>query len=189
MLFVLQGKLQMYSFSSSASCTARRGAIRYIPRVHENGDFCGEELVAWFQVDPYSSNLPISTRTIRAVTRVEGFDLMSEDLTVVLIEHSKALFIQSYRRTKMMLRSTRNVTNNTASYGSFPPRILASTGSAKNVHRESRKDLLKEGDFCSEELVDWVQDEPFSIHPTNLFRTQAFKQLQKLKLLFLGLMT
>ncbi|KAK1553640.1 hypothetical protein Q3G72_001475 [Acer saccharum] len=36
------------------------------------------------------------------------------------------------------------------------------TGSTSNVSRESRKDLLKEGDFCGEELVNWVQDEPSS---------------------------
>ncbi|KAH7557777.1 hypothetical protein JRO89_XS11G0219200 [Xanthoceras sorbifolium] len=113
MLFVLQGRLRMYSCSSSASGTARHRGIRYIPQVHENGDFCGEELVAWFQADPYSSNLPISTRTIRTATRVEGFALMFEDLRVVLIKHHKALFIQSYWRTKMMLHSTRNATNNT----------------------------------------------------------------------------
>ncbi|KAL5813196.1 hypothetical protein ACOSQ3_028146 [Xanthoceras sorbifolium] len=112
MLFVLQGRLRMYSFSCSASDTTRHRGIRYIPRVHENGDFCREELVAWFQADPYSSNLPISTRTIRTATRVEGFALMSEDLRVVLIEHHKALFIQSYWRTKMMLHFTRNATNN-----------------------------------------------------------------------------
>ncbi|KAK0595458.1 hypothetical protein LWI29_006865 [Acer saccharum] len=36
------------------------------------------------------------------------------------------------------------------------------TGSTSNVSRESRNDLLKEGDFCGEELVNWVQDEPSS---------------------------
>ncbi|KAK4839880.1 hypothetical protein QYF36_025703 [Acer negundo] len=63
------------------------------------------------------------------------------------------------------------------------------TGSTSNVSRESacRKDLLKEGDFCGEELVNWVQDEPSSSkknppHPRNLFQTQPLKHLQKLKL-------
>ncbi|KAK0595367.1 hypothetical protein LWI29_005948 [Acer saccharum] len=36
------------------------------------------------------------------------------------------------------------------------------TGSTSNVSRESRKDLLKEGDLFGEELVNWVQDEPSS---------------------------
>ncbi|KAH7565685.1 hypothetical protein JRO89_XS09G0246600 [Xanthoceras sorbifolium] len=219
MLFVLQGRLRMYSFSCSASDTTRHRGIRYIPRVHENGDFCREELVAWFQADPYSSNLPISTRTIRTATRVEGFALMSEDLRVVLIEHHKALFIQSYWRTKMMrsdaslvhlcdcLEPVLYAKRSTFIFHEGKPingMLLVllgklwtfasedtsySTGSANNARRESIKDLMKEGDFCSEELVDWVQNEPSSIHPTNLFHTNAFNQLQKLKLLFLGLMT
>ncbi|KAH7547761.1 hypothetical protein JRO89_XS14G0011800 [Xanthoceras sorbifolium] len=104
MFFVLQGRLRMYSFSNSA----------HGRRVLENGDICGEELVAWFQADPYSSNLHISTRTISTVTRIEGFALMSHDLKRVIIMHHKALIIQSHWRTKMMLRFTRNVQTSTS---------------------------------------------------------------------------
>ncbi|TXG71164.1 hypothetical protein EZV62_006099 [Acer yangbiense] len=56
----------------------------------EEGKFYGEELVAWFQDDLYSSNLPISTRTIQTITKVDAFALMSYDLQNVFIKHRTA---------------------------------------------------------------------------------------------------
>lgn len=46
------------------------------------GNFLGEELLTW-ALDPNSSSLPISTRTVQAVTDVEAFCLMSDDLKSV----------------------------------------------------------------------------------------------------------
>ncbi|KAL5744793.1 hypothetical protein ACOSQ2_027909 [Xanthoceras sorbifolium] len=117
MFFVLQGRLLMDSSSGSAHGL----------RVLENGEFCGEELVAWFQADPYSYNLPISAATVRTVTRVEGFALMSDDLKRVLIMHHKALIIQSHWRTKMMLRFTRNVQTSTSEANVTNNAVLAAT--------------------------------------------------------------
>jgi len=45
------------------------------------GDFCGEEIITNWAMDPHSSsNLPISTRTVQALTEVEAFALKAEDL-------------------------------------------------------------------------------------------------------------
>ncbi|TXG70683.1 hypothetical protein EZV62_005618 [Acer yangbiense] len=57
------------------------------------------------------------------------------------------------------------------------------TGSTINVSRESRKDLLKEGDFCGEELVNWVQDEPSS--SKKLISNRTIKALTKVEALVL----
>lgn len=59
------------------------------------GDFCGEELLTW-ALDPHSSsNLPISTRTVQALSEVEAFALVAADLKFVTSQfrrlHSKQL--------------------------------------------------------------------------------------------------
>ncbi|KAK4838910.1 hypothetical protein QYF36_017491 [Acer negundo] len=46
-------------------------------------DFCGEELLTWALDSRTSSNLPISTRTVRALSEVEAFVLMADDLKFV----------------------------------------------------------------------------------------------------------
>ncbi|KAI9160468.1 hypothetical protein LWI28_008351 [Acer negundo] len=92
MLFLMQGKLRTYSLmrvdtSSAASPPYFETSINHL----EDGEFCGEELVAWFQADLYSSNLPISTRTIQTIKKVDAFSLMSYDLQNVFIKHRTAL--------------------------------------------------------------------------------------------------
>lgn len=92
MFFVVQGKLWNYTSKSRASGSARfnnhRDNDNKSKKDHlKDGDFCGEELVAWAMDDPSSSNLPISTRTIQALTKVEAFALMADDLKNVFINH------------------------------------------------------------------------------------------------------
>ena len=57
------------------------------------------------------------------------------------------------------------------------------TGSTSNVSRESRKDLLKEGDLFGEELVNRVQDEPSS--SKNLISNRTITALTKVEALVL----
>ncbi|KAK4838087.1 hypothetical protein QYF36_010928 [Acer negundo] len=91
MLFLVQGKLRTYSLTSvdtgsAASPPRFETSINHL----EDGKFCGEELIAWFQDDLYSSNLPISTRTIQTTTKVDAFALMYYDLQNVFIKHQIA---------------------------------------------------------------------------------------------------
>ncbi|KAK4339384.1 hypothetical protein RND71_040846 [Anisodus tanguticus] len=63
--------------------------------LREAGDFCGDELLTW-ALDPHaSSTLPASTRTVQAVTDVEAFALIADDLKFVAAQfrrlHSKQL--------------------------------------------------------------------------------------------------
>ncbi|KAJ6418782.1 hypothetical protein OIU84_002042 [Salix udensis] len=76
MLFVMQGKL------STTTINGGRTAV-FIPEYLEAGEICGEELLTWALDRRSSSNLPISTRTVRTITEVEAFALMADDLKFV----------------------------------------------------------------------------------------------------------
>lgn len=88
MLFVMRGRL--------LTMTTNGGRTGFFNSEYlKAGDFCGEELLTW-ALDPHtSSNLPISTRTVRALTEVEAFALKAEDLKFVASQfrrlHSKQL--------------------------------------------------------------------------------------------------
>ncbi|KAL8537903.1 hypothetical protein ACS0TY_000013 [Phlomoides rotata] len=88
MLFVMRGKL--FTVTTNGGRTGFFNA-EYL----KAGDFCGEELLTW-ALDPHSSsNLPTSTRTVQALSEVEAFALMADDLKFVASQfrrlHSKQL--------------------------------------------------------------------------------------------------
>ncbi|KAJ7962563.1 cyclic nucleotide-gated ion channel 1 [Quillaja saponaria] len=88
MLFIMRGSL--------ATMTTNGGRTGFFNSfVLKAGDFCGEELFTWALDPNSSSNLPISTRTVEALSEVEAFALMPEDLKVVASQfrrlHSKQL--------------------------------------------------------------------------------------------------
>ncbi|ESR35412.1 hypothetical protein CICLE_v10007082mg, partial [Citrus x clementina] len=83
MLFVLQGKLWTYTSRRVTELSSNSGNLN---NHLEGGDFSGEELIAWAKAGHNSSNLPISTKTIQALTKVEAFVLMAYDLKQ--FEHS-----------------------------------------------------------------------------------------------------
>ncbi|KAF7131500.1 hypothetical protein RHSIM_Rhsim09G0204700 [Rhododendron simsii] len=88
MLFVTRGKL--------FTVTTNGGRTGFFNSDYlKAGDFCGEELLTW-ALDPHSStNLPISSRTVQALSEVEVFALMADDLKFVASQfrrlHSKQL--------------------------------------------------------------------------------------------------
>lgn len=107
MIFVLKGKLWTYSSRNVTTTTAsnsRRSRENHL----EDGDFFGEELIAWAQ-DESSSYLPISNKTIQAYTDVEAFTLIADDLKHVssLRRNQAALLLQSYWRFRKLLRERR----------------------------------------------------------------------------------
>ncbi|KAF8380074.1 hypothetical protein HHK36_027544 [Tetracentron sinense] len=88
MLFVMRGKL--------LSVTTNGGRTGFFNSDYlKAGDFCGEELLTWALDPQSSSNLPISTRTVQALSEVEAFALMADDLKFVASQfrrlHSKQL--------------------------------------------------------------------------------------------------
>ncbi|KAK8261885.1 hypothetical protein V6Z11_D13G219600 [Gossypium hirsutum] len=88
MLFIIRGRLD--------SCTTNGGRTGFFNSINlRPGDFCGEELLSWALLPKSSSNLPSSTRTVRALVEVEAFVLRAEDLKFVANQfrrlHSKKL--------------------------------------------------------------------------------------------------
>jgi cyclic nucleotide gated channel len=88
MLFIIRGKLE-----SSTTNGGRTGFLNV--GTLGPGDFCGEELLTWALDPKPSSNLPTSTRTVKALVEVEAFALFAEDLKFVAGQfrrlHSKQL--------------------------------------------------------------------------------------------------
>ncbi|KAJ6795203.1 cyclic nucleotide-gated ion channel 1 [Iris pallida] len=88
MLFIMRGKL--------LSDTTNGGRTGFFNSDYlKAGDFCGEELLTW-ALDPHnSSSLPTSTRTVKALSEVEAFTLVVDDLKFVASQfrrlHSKQL--------------------------------------------------------------------------------------------------
>jgi cyclic nucleotide gated channel len=88
MLFIIRGKLE------SATTNGGRTGFLNVGNLGP-GDFCGEELLTWALDPKPSSNLPTSTRTVKALVEVEAFALFAEDLKFVAGQfrrlHSKQL--------------------------------------------------------------------------------------------------
>lgn len=76
MLFIIRGRLESVTTDGGRSGFFNRGVLK-------EGDFCCEELLTW-ALDPKSlGNLPLSTRTVGALTEVEAFALEAEELKFV----------------------------------------------------------------------------------------------------------
>ena len=76
MLFIMRGNL--VSVTTNGGKTGFYNAAYLKP-----GDFVGEALLTWALDPEPSSNLPISTRTVKALSEVEAFALVAEDLKAV----------------------------------------------------------------------------------------------------------
>ncbi|XP_023640931.1 probable cyclic nucleotide-gated ion channel 3 isoform X2 [Capsella rubella] len=80
MLFIMRGNL-----ISATTYGGRTGFFNSVTLVA--GDFCGD-LLTW-ALDPLSSHLPISSRTVQAKTEVEGFVLSADDLKFVATQYRR----------------------------------------------------------------------------------------------------
>ncbi|XP_009366180.1 probable cyclic nucleotide-gated ion channel 5 isoform X1 [Pyrus x bretschneideri] len=100
MLFIIRGRLESVTTDGGRSGFFNRSLLK-------EGDFCGEELLTW-ALDPKSgANLPSSTRTVKAVTEVEAFALVAEELKFVAsqfrrlhsrqVQHTFRFYSQQWR--------------------------------------------------------------------------------------------
>ncbi|XP_052290343.1 uncharacterized protein LOC102627720 isoform X17 [Citrus sinensis] len=89
MIFVVQGKLRTYTFKDIQSGSTSSDHKRYDGKntrkedLLQDGDFYGEELIDWALRDRFSFDIPKSNRTIQALTNVDAFMLMADDLKIV----------------------------------------------------------------------------------------------------------
>lgn len=100
MLFIIRGRLESVTTDGGRSGFFNRSFLK-------ETDFCGEELLTW-ALDPKSgSNLPTSTRTVKALTEVEAFALIAEELKFVAtqfrrlhsrqVQHTFRFYSQQWR--------------------------------------------------------------------------------------------
>ena len=82
MYFVTKGTLN--SFTTNGERTDFFNSVNL-----KAGDFFCEELIRW-ALDPNSgTSLPMSTRTVRALTEVESFAIMPDDLKFVITQYRR----------------------------------------------------------------------------------------------------
>ncbi|KAK1414020.1 hypothetical protein QVD17_29757 [Tagetes erecta] len=100
MLLIIRGRLESVTTDGGRSGFYNRGLLK-------EGDFCGEELLTW-ALDPKSaSNLPSSTRTVKALKEVEAFALAADELKFVAgqfrrlhsrqVQHTFRFYSQQWR--------------------------------------------------------------------------------------------
>ncbi|KAI5329673.1 hypothetical protein L3X38_029070 [Prunus dulcis] len=78
-LLITQGNVLTYATSSGGKKDSSP------PKSIKKGDFYGRELITWASKFPPSTELPISDKNVRAITRVEAFYLTAEDLRTHVI--------------------------------------------------------------------------------------------------------
>ncbi|GJT86330.1 probable cyclic nucleotide-gated ion channel 5 [Tanacetum coccineum] len=100
MLFIIRGRLESVTTDGGRTGFYNRSLLK-------EGGFCGEELLTW-ALDPKSgSNLPSSTRTVKALREVEGFALSADELKFVAgqfrrlhsrqVQHTFRFYSQQWR--------------------------------------------------------------------------------------------
>ncbi|KAG7998213.1 hypothetical protein I3843_01G247200 [Carya illinoinensis] len=100
MLFIIRGRLESVTTDGGRSGFFNRGILK-------EGDFCGEELLTWALDPKAGSNLPTSTRTVKALTEVEAFALEAEETKFVAsqfrrlhsrqVQHTFRFYSQQWR--------------------------------------------------------------------------------------------
>ncbi|GKV49987.1 hypothetical protein SLEP1_g56705 [Rubroshorea leprosula] len=81
-LFIIRGNL--------VSTTTNGGITGFFNAVNlKAGDFCGEALLTWALDPQSSSHRPISTRTVQALSDVEAFALLADDLKFLAPQHRR----------------------------------------------------------------------------------------------------
>ncbi|XP_010275105.1 PREDICTED: probable cyclic nucleotide-gated ion channel 5 isoform X3 [Nelumbo nucifera] len=100
MLFIIRGRLESVTTDGGRSGFFNRSLLK-------EGDFCGEELLTWALDPKAASNLPSSTRTVKALSEVEAFALIAEELKFVAsqfrrlhsrqVQHTFRFYSQQWR--------------------------------------------------------------------------------------------
>ncbi|PKA50889.1 putative cyclic nucleotide-gated ion channel 5 [Apostasia shenzhenica] len=100
MLFIIRGRLESVTTDGGRSGFFNRSILK-------EGDFCGEELLTWALDPKAGANLPSSTRTVKALTEVEAFALIADELKFVAsqfrrlhsrqVQHTFRFYSQQWR--------------------------------------------------------------------------------------------
>nr|GMC68951.1 putative cyclic nucleotide-gated ion channel 8 [Ipomoea batatas] len=108
MLFVIRGRMESVTTDGGRSGFFNRGILK-------ESDFCGEELLTWALDPKAGANLPPSTRTVKALTEVETFALIADELKFITtqfrrihsrqVQHTFRFYSQQWRTWASINRS------------------------------------------------------------------------------------
>ncbi|CAH9075762.1 unnamed protein product [Cuscuta epithymum] len=82
MLFIIRGQLESVTTDGGRSGFLNTGIL-------QESDFCGEELLTWALDPKAGSNLPPSTRTVKALTDVEAFALIADEVKFITTQFKR----------------------------------------------------------------------------------------------------
>ena len=109
MLFITQGIVLNFP---TGNC---EGTLSSMAECIEKGDFYGQDLLDWaFNDSPTSRNLsklPVSTKTLKTHTKVEGFTLLANDLMTVVLRKTVAVStMQATLRRRLLKKKNKKST-------------------------------------------------------------------------------
>nr|GMC73573.1 putative cyclic nucleotide-gated ion channel 8 [Ipomoea batatas] len=100
MLFIIRGRMESVTTDGGRSGFFNRGILKEC-------DFCGEELLTWALDPKAGANLPPSTRTVKALTEVEAFALIADEVKFITtqfrrihsrqVQHTFRFYSQQWR--------------------------------------------------------------------------------------------
>lgn len=100
MLFIIRGRMESETTDGGRSGFFNRSILK-------ESDFCGEELLTWALDPKAGASLPSSTRTVQALTEVEAFALIADELKYVAsqfrrlhsrqVQHTFRFYSQQWR--------------------------------------------------------------------------------------------
>lgn len=170
MLFIIRGQLE-----SSTTDGGRSGFFNSITL--RPGDFCGEELLTWALLPNSSLNLPLSTRTVKAVSEVEAFALQAEDLQ---------FFAHQFKRlqSKKLQHAFRYYSHQWRTWGAcfvqaawrrFKKRKMAKELITRESNFYNYRSSPDQGSYCSDDDDD--EDAENNIGRTSTDNSDHFQQL------------
>nr|GMC77791.1 putative cyclic nucleotide-gated ion channel 8 [Ipomoea batatas] len=100
MLFIIRGRMESVTTDGGRSGFFNRGILKEC-------DFCREELLTWALDPKAGANLPPSTRTVKALTEVEAFALIADEVKFITtqfrrihsrqVQHTFRFYSQQWR--------------------------------------------------------------------------------------------
>nr|GMC71592.1 putative cyclic nucleotide-gated ion channel 8 [Ipomoea batatas] len=100
MLFIIRGRMESVTTDGGRSGFFNRGILKEC-------DFCEEELLTWALDPKAGANLPPSTRTVKALTEVEAFALIADEVKFITtqfrrihsrqVQHTFRFYSQQWR--------------------------------------------------------------------------------------------
>ena len=75
-ILIIRGHLESSTINGGCMGFYNRGLLK-------EGDFCGEELLMWALNPKAGANFPLSTHTIKAISKVEAFALRADELKFI----------------------------------------------------------------------------------------------------------